>query len=377
MTVVEIAKKLISFDTSGPPTNELQLALWIKDFLSNLNIDSKLQEISENRANLVAKIAEGKGKGLLLSSHLDVVPAGEMNLWTVTSPYEPKVKVGKLYGRGACDMKGPMACILKALTDLDLNKLNRQLTVAFTAGEDTVGWHVKNLIDDGLVGPDDAQFGIIPEPSMMNIIHCHKADAEVKVLVHGKSAHSSRPEVGVNPISKSVNFLKELEIFQNQLAENNHPKLGSSTISPTLIKSGIELHIIPDFCEIDINMRLIPKHAKSDLIQSWLDNIYKKCKKEDPSFNAETVKVVFKNPLDMPEESGIVKILKNLLNKEPEGVPYYTEAVDYTRAGIPTVVCGPGSIDQAHTYNEFISLEQLNLGEEFFKNIIKLTCMNR
>jgi hypothetical protein len=134
MTVVEIAKELISFDTSGPPTREKPLAEWIVDFLEGLGVGAELQEVAPERTNLIAKIGEGKGPSLVLSGHIDVVPAGDTDLWTDSGPFDPVVRDGKLYTRGTCDMKGPDACILQAVKDLMEEEFKRQLTLVFTAG---------------------------------------------------------------------------------------------------------------------------------------------------------------------------------------------------------------------------------------------------
>jgi succinyl-diaminopimelate desuccinylase len=114
MSVAETAKTLISYDTSGPPARELPLARWIRDYLEDIGASAELQVVEKDRANVIGKLGEGKGSGLLLSGHIDVVLAGDLSLWRVTSPFEGVVRGGRLYGRGACDMKGPDAAILDA-----------------------------------------------------------------------------------------------------------------------------------------------------------------------------------------------------------------------------------------------------------------------
>ena len=146
MTVVDIAKELIRFDTSGPPTKEQPCAQWIKDFLEDIGFEAELQVVDKDRANVIGKMGRGKGPGLVLSGHMDVVLAGDLGLWKVTGPFEPVVKDGRLYGRGACDMKGPDACILQTVKELAKEDYRKQLSVVFTAGEDTGGWYVTRVI---------------------------------------------------------------------------------------------------------------------------------------------------------------------------------------------------------------------------------------
>jgi len=375
MTVVQIAKELISFDTSGPPTREKPLAEWIVDFLEGLGVGAELQEVAPERANVIAKIGEGEGPGLVLSGHIDVVPAGDTDLWTVSGPFEPVVRNGKLYGRGACDMKGPDACILQAVKDLRDEEFKRQLTLVFTAGEDTGGWFVSKVLEEGKVKPSEALYGVIPEPSMMRIIRCHKASGGATVVVHGRAAHSSRPELGVNAILKAMDFLGEVVRLQEELNGTVHSLLGPTTIKPTLINGGFKSNIIPDRCEITLNCRLISQHGGSEHLNRWLEEIVARCAERDDDFRAEVTNARGRMPLDVPEGSEIVRLLTGILGTEPIGAPYFTEAVDYTEAGIPTVICGPGNIDQAHTPDEYITLDQLNKGVSLFKRLIRETCL--
>jgi acetylornithine deacetylase/succinyl-diaminopimelate desuccinylase-like protein len=311
----------------------------------------------------------------VLSGHIDVVLPGELSLWKVTQPFDPVVRDGRLYGRGACDMKGPDACILQAVKELAKRPLKRQLTVAFTAGEDTGGWYVARVIGDKLVTKDDATCGVIPEPSMMEIIPVHKGGGGAEVLIHGRAAHSSRPELGVNANQKAADFLVALRRLQAELDKTRHPLLGPSTVECTMMTGGFKANIIPDQAQLTINMRLIPAHGDQAVSKKWLTDIIERLSRADPQFKAEVLSHRSSQPLDVPLDSPIVKTLKGILGTEPVGAPYYTEAVDYTRAGIPTVICGPGSIDQAHTADEYIELKQLDRGVAAFKEIISRLCL--
>jgi len=375
MNAVEIAKELIRFDTSGPPAQEKPCAKWIKDFLDDHGFNTTLQEVEPGRANVVGKLAEDKPPGLVLSGHIDVVLAGDPDLWKVTPPFTPKIKDGKLYGRGACDMKGPDACILQAVQDLAKEPLKRQLNVAFTAGEDTGGWFVSRVIGDGLITSEDAMYGVIPEPSLMDVVATHKGSGGAQVMIHGKAAHSSRPEVGVNAVQKAADFLLKLRELQGRLDQTRHPLLGPTTVECTMINGGFKANIIPDQALLTLNFRLIPDHKAPEISRKWFTDIIDELTQTDSQFKGELVNHRAAEPLDVPLTSEIVKILTDLLGKEPVGAPYYTEAVDYTRAGIPTVICGPGSIDQAHTPDEYITLEQVELGVKTFKETIKRMCI--
>ncbi len=375
MTVVDIAKELIAFDTSGPPAREQACAQWIKDFLEDIGFEAELQVVEKDRANVIGKIGRGKGPGLVLSGHIDVVLAGDLGLWKVTGPFEPVVKNGKIYGRGACDMKGPDACILQAVKELAKESYKRQLSVVFTAGEDTGGWYVTKVLEEEKITTDDAMCGVIPEPSMMEIIPVHKGSGGAKVLIHGRAAHSSKPELGINANQKAADYLYALRGLQSKLDETRHPLLGPTTVECTMMNGGFKSNIIPDQARLTLNFRLIPEHKDPEISRRWFEDMIASLSSKDPEFKAELTSHRASEPLDVPLDSRIVTTLRDILGTRIVGAPYYTEAVNYTRAGIPTVICGPGSIDQAHTPDEYVSLEQLELGVSTFKEAVKRICV--
>jgi len=375
MEAVDIAKELIKFDTSGPPAREQPCAEWIRDFLEDAGLETELQVVEKDRANIIGKIGQGKGPGLVLSGHIDVVLAGDPELWKISDPFEPVVHEGKLYGRGACDMKGPDACILKAVKDLAKEDFKRQLSVAFTAGEDTGGWFVTRVLEEKLLTDKDAVYGIIPEPSMMDIIPVHKGGGGAEIKILGKAAHSSRPDIGINANQKAADFLIALRKLQTRLNKTKHPLLGPTTVECTMMEGGFKSNIIPDSAKLTLNTRLIPAHKEPETSRKWFEDIIEELGSNDPEFRAEILSHRASEPLDVPLDSEIVKFLVEKLGKDPVGAPYYTEAVDYTRAGIPTVICGPGSIDQAHTADEWISLEQIKIGVSTFEEAIRHFCL--
>jgi acetylornithine deacetylase/succinyl-diaminopimelate desuccinylase family protein len=373
MDVVETTKELIKFDTS---TNmEQSCAKWVVDYLEEMGAEAELQIVAPDRANAIGKFGNGKGPGLVLSGHIDTVVPGELSFWKVSQPFDPVVKNGNLYGRGACDMKGPCATFLESAKQLSGEKFKKQLTLVFTAGEDTGGWFVTKVLSEKKVTKKDAKFGIISEPSLMEIVRCHKGAGGAKIKIVGQAAHSSTPHLGVNAIQKSADFLYELRKLQKKLDRSPHPLLGPTTVECTLINGGLRGNIIPDQCTLSINNRLIPRHKKPEVTQKWMESIIKKLSKTDPQFKAEIISVNGGTPLDVPYGSDVIQLLKGILGKEPIGVPYYTEAVNYTASGIPTIICGPGSIDQAHQPDEFISLKQLELGVKTFKETIRQVCL--
>ena len=268
-----------------------------------------------------------------------------------------------------------MPVLFRAAEDLINEDFKKQLTLVFTAGEDTGGWFVDRVLSDRLVTPKDAAFGVIGEPSLMKIIPSHKGSGGAEVLIHGQAAHSSRPELGINAIQKAADFLLEIRKLQNQLNLNQHPLLGPTTVECTIMKGGFKANIIPDQAHLNLNFRFIPGHHEPEVSKQWLMNIISKLSENDPDFKADILSTSASTPLDIPLDSPIVSLLKEILGTEPVGAPYYTEAVSYSKAGVPTVICGPGSIDQAHTPDEYISLEQIDHGVEAYKELIRRVCL--
>jgi acetylornithine deacetylase/succinyl-diaminopimelate desuccinylase-like protein len=272
-------------------------------------------------------------------------------------------------------MKGPDACMLQMAKDYAKEDFKRQLTLVFTAGEDTGGWFVNNVLDDKLVTPAEAKYCVIGEPSLMEVIPVHKGSGGADIMIHGKAAHSSKPELGINANQKAADFLYELRSLQGELDKEQHPLLGPTTVECTLMEGGFKANIIPDQAKLTINFRLIPVHKEPEVSKGWFTSIIEKLSRNDPEFKAELTSHRASSPLDVPLDSEIVTVLKNILGTEPVGAPYYTEAISYTSAGIPAVICGPGSIDQAHTPDEYISLEQLGFGYKTYKELVKRTCL--
>ena len=272
-------------------------------------------------------------------------------------------------------MKGPDACMIQAAEELIDNDFKKQLTLVFTAGEDTGGWFVDRVILDKLVTQRDAAFGVIGEPSLMEIIPSHKGSGGAEVMIHGKAAHSSRPELGINAIQKAADFLYELRKLQSELNKQPHPLLGPTKVECTMMNGGFKANIIPDQAHLTLSFRFIPGHEDPDTSKRWIMDIINRLSEDDPDFKADILSSRASVPLDVPLDSRVVTILKDILGTDPVGAPYYTEAVSYTKAGIPTVICGPGSIDQAHTPDEYISIEQIDHGVEAYKELIKRVCL--
>ncbi|MEM3492161.1 MAG: M20 family metallopeptidase [Nitrososphaerota archaeon] len=377
MKVEELAAELIKFNTEVPPGNEESCAAFLRDYFLDLKIEQcevYLHRFAENRANLLVRIGPQEQAGLLLSGHIDVVPAGDPSLWE-SPPFEPKIHDGKLYGRGASDMKSAVAAIVKAIENYKNTRLKRGIIFAATAGEEIGCDGLQALISDGKIKKRDAQYGVIGEPTDLKVVRAHKGGTVFRITFHGKSAHSSRPELGVNAIENASRFILEVAELRKRLGEILDPDLGPSVISTTMISGGTKENVIPENCQIIVDCRRIPIH--SDLyIKSELDKIVNKIKMTIPDFNA-TINTKFNyDALSIPKDHPLVVLAEKIVGEKSIVAPYGTEGPIYQSINIPTIILGPGKVENnIHGPNEFIEIKQIHDAVKIYDKFIKELCL--
>lgn len=368
--VIDLAKELIRIpshrDTQG---EEERVGRFLVSHLQKEGINSHLQEVADNRSNVIAKV-EGSSKtgGLILNGHLDTVPPSEK----MREPYNPKIEDNKLFGRGAVDMKGGVAAMAHALIAIkraDI-KLSKDLIFTGVIGEESGSPGTKHLLKHG----PKAEMAIVGEPTNLNIVVAHKGIERLRILLSGKAAHSSRPDLGVNAITNAAKVIKAIEDkIVPILNTYNHHMLGKPTLNIGFIRGGEERpNVVPSRCEIKIDRRWIPGESIPDILKEFqdvLDGLHSKDEKFQAIVERDPTQGLIETPhkpLDVSNRKNLIDLLKASLlkldNQEPEvvGVDYWTDAALLNnKGGIPTAVFGPGSIDQAHTDSEFIDLNQL------------------
>jgi succinyl-diaminopimelate desuccinylase len=374
--VEELASQLISIPTEAPPGNEEACAAYLRDYLLDLkieNCDVILHQFAQDRANVLVRIGDSKRAGLLLSGHLDVVPAGEISKWD-TPPFEPKVRDGRLYGRGAADMKGGVAAMVKALESVREVKLKRDVIFVATAGEEIGFDGLKALIRDDIIKYCDAEYGVVGEPTNLLVVRGHKGVCLFKVTFRGRSAHASRPELGVNAIENAARFILGVSKLRERFKENSDPDLGSSVISTTLIKGGVKENMVPEMCQIIIDCRRIPAHSSQD-VRRELELIAEEARSSQGILNVVIEQVFDGDPLNTPQNHPLVRLAERVVGQASTVAPYGTEAPLYQGLGIPTIVLGPGSVEQAHITNEYVDIEQLRQAVAIYKELIRRICL--
>lgn len=385
MNTEAILTKLISFPVLGGEGN-LSIIHWIKDYIESFGITCTLVPNKErNKASLHCRIGPSVDGGIILSGHTDVVPVKGQE-WD-TNPFILTDKGdGKLYGRGSCDMKGFLACCLNMLPQLTHANLKKPIYFAFSYDEE-IGClsapelveHLKNHY------PETPKYAIIGEPSLLQPIIGHKGICLYTTRVNGTAGHSSRIKQEVSAINEAARLILWLESKMNALAElGNTDKRFSpphSSLHTGVIHSGIAPNVIADKAYFSWDARMIPKDNLNEIVSEFKNHCKNRMQElaaTFPSFKIETEEIHPPvTPFDSKADSDIVKLMLKINSNTNIGtVAYASEAGQYNEAGLQSIICGPGSIEQAHRANEFITREELKKYEQLLNNLIKLFSSN-
>jgi succinyl-diaminopimelate desuccinylase len=366
MNEIELTQELVNINSENPPGNEKQIAKFIYDYLDSLKIPAELMKIEKNRFNVVGAL--GKGNGLMLNGHLDTVPVGDLKKWRY-DPFSGKVVDGKLYGMGASDMKGGVAAMLAAVKTLAREEYKRKLLLTFVADEEANSKGSTYLIKKRGSLLKDVKYGVIGEPREMDIGIANKGIAEFKVKFFGKSAHGSKPELGDNAILKASKFVQKI----NKLSKNLKIKdslLGKGTINVGTIRGGVKVNVVPDFCEVELDRRIVPGETPQ-IALSQIRNLLKEFGEK-----AEIEIINGRLPLKISKKSLIVKLLKEMTKgKLVISTGYNESELYYRNCGIECISCGPGTPETSHTANEFIKIKYLKKGTIIYENLIRKWCL--
>jgi succinyl-diaminopimelate desuccinylase len=362
--VVMLTKKFVQFDTQNPPGKEKELAQYVEEYLRSLGLKTELLDFLPNRPNLFAEYkVNDKGKKFLFDGHLDTVPVGNSSLWTV-DPFSGTLKEGKIFGRGAADMKGSIAAFVHALeTLIDSGvELNGSVHMLLTSDEEISALGTREFLKKGY----SADASIVGEPSCLEVNVAHKGVARWRLKTLGKSTHASTPEEGVNAIYKMAKVLNELEKLAKSysMSSRQHPLLGRPTLNVGTIVGGTKDNIVPDFCEITIDRRLLPGDRVEE-VEREFNQLLSRLASDDPSLKFELKLYHSHNPAETPPNHPFV-ILANwcvekvLGERMPvKGFQATTEMSHLVEAGIPSIILGAGDIKVAHTVDEYVLVDEL------------------
>ncbi|MEM9080518.1 MAG: M20/M25/M40 family metallo-hydrolase [Verrucomicrobiota bacterium] len=368
MTAVSLLQNLIripSVNPDGDPTSphagEAKIATHLKDLLTQNGFTVTLEEVLPDRPNLIARCPGPENRPrILLGPHLDTVGVTGMTI----DPFAAKIQDDKIWGRGASDTKGPMAAMLIGLFNNLDHLASCPVAVDFVAfmGEESSQPGSKHFAKHHAA---EYEFALIGEPTSLQLVHCTKGSLWATLETTGKATHASQPHLGENAILKLTASLDLLNRkFTNRLATYTHPTLGHSTLNIGTITGGTRPNIVPDHASAQIDIRTTPDLGEAGGAQQLLQAFIVEQKLPltiTHSSEAPPMEVPSRN--DWLQKTQTLQPSSNLV-----GAPWFSDAAHLTTAGLPSVCIGPGSIDQAHTADEFISIQDLEDGANWFSH---------
>ena len=370
----DLLAKLVGFDTTSAKSN-LDLTAFVQDYLNGHGIPSSLVPSEDGKkACLFATIGSGEG-GVGLSGHSDCVPVTGQS-WT-SDPFTLTARDGKLYGRGTCDMKGFIACVLASVPLFKAAALKEPIHILISYDEEVGCAGVRPMI--ARIGSDlpRPRIVIIGEPTSMQVIDGHKRINVYRTTVTGKEAHSSLPAIGVNAISVAAKLIDEIDRLAGEMAEREndpHFEPPYSTMSVGMIEGGTAPNIVPKNCEFRWQIRGLPgtpADGAAEALNAYAAReLLPEMRKVAPQAAIETESQTSVPAFAAPPESEAVALAMALTGANgTSGVSYATEAGLFQQAGCPAVVCGPGDIAQAHAADEFVSVTQLEACLKFLAGL--------
>ncbi len=359
--VVRLCRHLITLRSDNPPGNELNIAAYVLEYLQRAGLQGELIAHNSQRASLIARLpGKGNKKSLLFSAHFDTVPVGA-ETW-VHAPFAAEISEGKIWGRGACDMKGGMAAMMVAAKNLaQSGQPEGDLVLAFSAGEEVDMLGAKTLVKRPEF--NNLQGILVSEPTNNELIIAEKGILWIEITTHGKTAHGSMPEFGRNAIRMMLAVINELD--RQDFPYTAHPLLGEFSRSLNTLHGGLQTNVIPDQCKVSFDMRTVPGQNHAEIIQKF-EAILQKLSAEIPDFSASLRVTQEGVPLATSPDETLVKtfaeVIQNVTGQlpEPKGVRYFTDAAIYVpKVNAPLVICGPGLTELAHQPEEYVEIKKL------------------
>lgn len=372
---IKFLQDLIQIESVNPPGNELGVAEAIAGHVKNPGLSCEIKPFSKNRANMIVRL-EGKDSSrppLIFNGHLDTVPIGD-NLWE-HPPFSGNMVDGKIYGRGACDMKGGVAALIEAMICLKEagEELEHDVIFIGTAGEEVDCVGAKMMVEEDILKKAGAM--VIAEPSNGRVFTAHKGVLWLEIKLFGKTAHASMPDQGINAIIHMSELIERLKKFTFYAEE--HGLLGKPSLTVSTIEGGVKTNVVPDQCRITLDIRTVPgmKHEKIiHQISELLEELKAEIKNFQPELNVLNNLPALEN---MKNDSFVrlcLEVNQELYNMKPEekGANYYTDAsIFFPQLKLPTVIYGPGNEKLAHQPNEYVEVKKYIQAIEYYVELAR------
>ena len=360
--VVSLTQELIRFQSVNPPGNEKPAAEYLAARLRDLGLEAIIEDVEPGRANMVARV-RGEGDGhLVFTGHLDVVPPGGQK-WK-HDPFAAELVDGRIYGRGSADMKGGVAAIATAMAALSAAgfKPKADVILAATCGEEAGMLGAQALAArDSLAG---AGHLVVAEPTNLDVFIGEKGVLWVSIRALGRTGHGSMPWLGINAVSYMARLIPRLEAYPFPFDESE--LLGGPTISVNMIAGGNKVNVVPDVCEITIDLRTVPRQDHAGIVEA-LESLANEVAREfHPDLRVEVDVHEDVTSLETDRDDPLVQAMtasaRSVRGVDPVvgGVTYGTDGAYLGPGyGIPMVICGPGAQGMAHQPDEYVEVEQL------------------
>ena len=370
--VKQVLENLVGFDTQNPPGRELEAAEYIRTQLQSMGCRAETLDVLPGRTNVVGTFSNGPGPTFAFNTHIDVVPAGEG--WT-SDPFALKEKADMLYGRGACDAKGPLTAMLEAMRLLIAKRdgWSGTLMGIFVADEEAASLGAKEYIKSN---PDIA-YCMIGEPTSCTTVTAHKGSIRPVVRINGKSAHSGMPHLGVNAILKSSRLLELIVEEHERVSQNRHELVGGASLTVTRALGGNADNVVPESCEFLLDRRMVPGEDE-DQVKRGLEDLVKRAGIESGvdaeivEFRATTGGATETSP-DHPVVAASQQACThhNGNASDLSGFQGGCDLVHFRAVGASGIVLGPGSLDVAHQPNEFVPVDELMRSVLIYRDVAK------
>ena len=360
--VVERLVECIALPSPTPPGDVHLVANWIETWARDFGAEVSRQEVEPGKDNLLARLHFGPGPTLVFNTHMDVNDPSRQE-WT-TPPFTATTRGGRMYGRGTCDAKGSLVAMLCAMDNIAAEPAGMTGEILLTAvmGEEAGGIGSRHLVNVGIA----ADGAVVGEPTRLQVASAHKGTYIRRVRFRGKAAHSARPWLGRNAVTHAAAFCLACTRVTNELARHPHPLLGAATLTVTGIAGGALQNTVPEEAVVTVDRRLLPGQTHGDCDEE-MAALLAELARDQPELQLDTIETVVATfPSETPAGAAIVSSALKAVRQagRPQDVVVgFPAGCDMSKlvnnAGIPTVICGPGSLAQAHAPDEFVPIEDV------------------
>ena len=381
MNAAELTAALIGLDSRNPSLvpgapGEHQVGIFLADLLESWGFRVERQQVVANRFNVVARGGSSSraARSLMLNGHLDVVGTEAMS----HPPFIPDIADGKMYGRGSADMKSGIAAMCVAAREAVQLGIDGEIIIALVVDEEYESLGTRALIASGV----RADAAVIAEPTQLALCPAHRGFVWARLDVHGRAAHGSRYDLGVDAITHAALILAELDHVQRTaLQQRTHPLLGRGSLHASLISGGSGLSTYPDLCIVEVERRTLPGETERTFVDE-LTAAMAMVRNSHPDLNADASITTSQIASDVSSDAPIMTEMLGTLRHEQlparvEGLSAWTDAALLNAAGVPTICFGPGDIGLAHSATEYVPLTEIDAATRVFTQLAHSWCNTR